>query len=80
MIDKGSDPSHVMDDYKFEQIDDDKAIIKIVKQVIKDFPDQVAEYRAGKEPVLKFLVGQVMKASKGVANPEKTEQLLKKKY
>lgn len=78
MIDKGADPSHVMDEYNLEQIDDQEAIIKVIKKVINNFPDQVAEYQAGKEPVIKFLIGQVMKQSKGKANPQTAEELLKK--
>lgn len=58
------------------QKSDPDAIAAIVKQVIADNPTQVAEYKAGKEPVLKYLVGQGMKISKGSANPAVLEESL----
>ena len=61
------------------QIDDDSTLEGIVTQVIMSNPEQVEQYRAGKETVLKFLVGQVMKESKGKANPQTAEKILKEK-
>jgi aspartyl-tRNA(Asn)/glutamyl-tRNA(Gln) amidotransferase subunit B len=60
------------------QISDEGELIKIVQAVIKNNPKQVEEYKAGKETVIMFLVGQVMKVSKGKANPEVATRLLKK--
>ena len=62
-----------------KQITDSSTIEKIIDQVIKANPSQVEELRGGKEKVLGFLVGQVMKASKGKANPGVVNKLLKEK-
>ena len=53
--------------------------ISIIDEVVAKNPTQVGQYRGGKEQVLGFLVGQVMKASGGKANPGKVNELLKRK-
>jgi len=77
MYQKGGDPAAIMRDLGLEQIDDDDALREIVKQVIKNNPTQVEQYKAGKEAVLQFFVGQVMAATKGKANPKKASEILK---
>ncbi len=62
-----------------KQITDRDAISALVDAVIAQHPAQVAQYRAGKEKVLGFLVGQVMKASRGKANPQQVNALLREK-
>ena len=52
---------------------------KIAAEVINSNVQPVADYRAGKETALKFLVGQVMRATKGRANPQLVNEVLKKK-
>jgi aspartyl-tRNA(Asn)/glutamyl-tRNA(Gln) amidotransferase subunit B len=61
------------------QVSDSGAIATFVDDVIAANADGVASYKAGKENVLKFLVGQVMKASRGKANPVMVESLLREK-
>ena len=61
------------------QVSDTGAIEQIIDEVIKANPSQAAEYKSGKDKLLGFFVGQVMKASKGKANPDVVNQLLKKK-
>jgi aspartyl-tRNA(Asn)/glutamyl-tRNA(Gln) amidotransferase subunit B len=61
------------------QVSDSGAIAAFVDEVIAANADGVASYKAGKENVLKFLVGQVMKASRGKANPVLVETLLREK-
>ncbi len=61
------------------QVSDTGAIEKIIDEVIKANPGQAADYKAGKDKLFGFFVGQVMKASKGKANPDMVNQLLKKK-
>jgi aspartyl-tRNA(Asn)/glutamyl-tRNA(Gln) amidotransferase subunit B len=61
------------------QVSDEGALAKIIDEVIAKNPQQVVQYRGGKEAVLGFLVGQVMKASGGKANPGKVNELLKGK-
>lgn len=62
-----------------KQISDTGALEKIVDEVIAANPKNVEEFRAGKEKALNGLVGQVMKASKGKANPAQVNQLLRQK-
>ena len=61
------------------QVSDEGALTKIIDEVIAKNPQQVVQYRGGKEAVLGFLVGQVIKASGGKANPGKVNELLKRK-
>jgi aspartyl-tRNA(Asn)/glutamyl-tRNA(Gln) amidotransferase subunit B len=64
---------------KPQQITDSSAIEKIINEIIAANPKQVEQYRAGKKTVTGFFVGQVMKASKGQANPQLVNELLAKK-
>jgi aspartyl-tRNA(Asn)/glutamyl-tRNA(Gln) amidotransferase subunit B len=61
------------------QVSDETALLAVIDEVVTKNPAQLAQYRAGKEQVLGFFVGQVMKASGGKANPGKVNELLKKK-
>jgi len=62
-----------------KQITDSSAIEGLIDEVISANPDQVEQFRAGKDKVLGFLVGQIMKQSKGKANPAQVNQLLRDK-
>ena len=62
-----------------KQVSDASALEVIVDKIIESNAAQVAEYRAGKDKVLAFFVGQAMKASKGRANPQQLNDILKKK-
>jgi aspartyl-tRNA(Asn)/glutamyl-tRNA(Gln) amidotransferase subunit B len=62
-----------------QQISDTGALEKIVDEVIAANPKQVEQYRGGKQTVIGFLVGQVMKASRGQADPAAVNSLLKGK-
>jgi aspartyl-tRNA(Asn)/glutamyl-tRNA(Gln) amidotransferase subunit B len=64
---------------KPQQITDVAALKKIIDEVIAASPKQVEQYRSGKTTIIGFFVGQVMKISKGQANPELVNELLKKK-
>ena len=61
------------------QITDSSAIEAIVDKVIAANPGQVAEYKAGKDKLIGFFVGQVMKETGGKANPGQVNQMLKHK-
>jgi aspartyl-tRNA(Asn)/glutamyl-tRNA(Gln) amidotransferase subunit B len=61
-----------------KQVSDDGAILAIIQEVMDANPKPLEEYRAGKEALFGFFVGQTMKASKGSANPGKVNELLKK--
>ena len=73
------DFGEVYESEKPEQITDSSAIEKIIDEIIAANPKQVEQYRAGKKTVIGFFVGQVMKASKGQANPQMVNELLEKK-
>ena len=66
----GGDPSNILDENGLEQVSDEGEIKKIVEVVIENNSKSVEDYKSGKEAALKFLVGQVMKESKGKANPQ----------
>ncbi len=69
----------VVDREGLKQVSDTGALEPAINQVIAAFPGQVAEYRSGKEKLLGFFVGQVMKETGGKANPGMLGELLKKK-
>jgi aspartyl-tRNA(Asn)/glutamyl-tRNA(Gln) amidotransferase subunit B len=79
MYKTGKDAETVVKEQGLVQVSDTGAIEAIIDEVIKANPAQAADYRAGKDKLFGFFVGQVMKASKGKANPELVNQLLKKK-
>ena len=62
-----------------KQVSDDGAILEIIDAILSSNEDKVAEYKGGKEKLFGFFVGQVMKASKGSANPQKVNELLKQR-
>jgi aspartyl-tRNA(Asn)/glutamyl-tRNA(Gln) amidotransferase subunit B len=78
MYKKGGDPSNIMQELGLEQIDNDEELEETIKEIIKKNPKQVEEYKAGKEALLQFFVGQTMAATKGKANPKKVIPILKK--
>ncbi|MEZ5356319.1 MAG: Asp-tRNA(Asn)/Glu-tRNA(Gln) amidotransferase subunit GatB [Bryobacteraceae bacterium] len=79
MFESGEAASAIMDREGLRQISDTSAVEKIVDDVIAANAKQVEQYRSGKTTVIGFLVGQVMKASRGQANPQMANELLKKK-
>ena len=60
------------------QISDEAEIEKLVAEIIKNNPQQVAQFKAGKETVLMFFVGQLMKGTKGRANPDLAQKIIRK--
>jgi len=70
MVKTGGDPSVIIEDRDLTQLSDKEDLLTIVEQVIKNNPKQVEEYRKGKVNVIQFLIGQVMKETKGRADPE----------
>jgi aspartyl-tRNA(Asn)/glutamyl-tRNA(Gln) amidotransferase subunit B len=78
-FERGEDFPTVYEREKPQQITDTSAIEKIIDEVIAANPKQLEQYRGGKKTVIGFFVGQVMKASKGQANPALVNELLAKK-
>ncbi|MGD1098244.1 MAG: Asp-tRNA(Asn)/Glu-tRNA(Gln) amidotransferase subunit GatB [Bryobacteraceae bacterium] len=79
MFATGDAPQAIMEREGLQQISDEGALGKIIDEVIAANPKQVEQYRGGKPAVLGFLVGQVMKASRGQADPAAVNRMLKDK-
>lgn len=79
MYETGEDPSTIIDEKNLSQIEDEGELMKIIEDVIEKNNQSVQDYRAGKEKAMGFLVGCVMKETKGKAHPQKAQELLKKK-
>ncbi len=79
MVISGKDPAVIVKEKGLVQITDTEELSKIIDQVIADNPKSVEDYRNGKTKAIGFLVGQTMKATKGKANPELVNKLLKEK-
>jgi aspartyl-tRNA(Asn)/glutamyl-tRNA(Gln) amidotransferase subunit B len=73
------DADRVIEDKGLKQVTDTSAIEAMVDEVIAANPGQVEQYRAGKEKLMGFFVGQVMKASRGKANPQQVNEVLRRK-
>jgi aspartyl-tRNA(Asn)/glutamyl-tRNA(Gln) amidotransferase subunit B len=75
----GKEPEEIVQEKGWVQIQDSSELAEVVDQVLASNPDEVSKYRAGKEKVFGFFVGQVMKATRGQANPKLVNELLRKK-
>jgi aspartyl-tRNA(Asn)/glutamyl-tRNA(Gln) amidotransferase subunit B len=78
-FEKGEDFAAVYEREKPQQITDAAAIAKLIDEAIAANPKQVEQYRGGKKTMAGFFVGQVMRASKGQANPALLNELVVKK-
>ena len=79
MFETGRDPSAIVEEKGLKQVSDTGELETIIDQVIADNPQQLEQYRAGKEKLVGFFVGQVMKATGGKANPKMVNDLLRPK-
>jgi aspartyl-tRNA(Asn)/glutamyl-tRNA(Gln) amidotransferase subunit B len=79
MFNTGKSADEIISERGLTQISDTRELEKIVSEVINSNAQPVADFRAGKETALKFLVGQVMRATRGQANPQLVNEVLKKK-
>ncbi len=79
MIEDANGVDEIIESKGLKQVTDSGEIEQLVDQVIANNPDQVQQFRDGKEQVLGFLVGQAMKLSQGKANPAIVNELLRKK-
>ncbi len=79
MFSEGLSPKFIMERDGLKQISDTGALDKIIEEVLAANPKQVEQYKGGKTTVIGFLVGAVMKASKGQANPGSVNEMLKAK-
>ena len=79
MWSESKDAGTIIEERGLKQISDSGALEKIIDEILTKYPDQVAEYRAGKEKVFGFFVGHAMKATQGNAHPQQLNELLKRK-
>ncbi|WP_282939834.1 Asp-tRNA(Asn)/Glu-tRNA(Gln) amidotransferase subunit GatB [Paenibacillus sp. RC67] len=76
MIETGKAPQTIVEEQGLVQISDEGAIKSVVEQVVANNPQSVADFKAGKDKAVGFLVGQVMKETKGKANPGLVNKLI----
>ncbi|MBK8945130.1 MAG: Asp-tRNA(Asn)/Glu-tRNA(Gln) amidotransferase subunit GatB [Ignavibacteriae bacterium] len=79
MLEENNDPNIIVEEKNLLQITDTSAIEIAIETVIKNNPAQVEEFKSGKEKVLGFFVGQIMKETKGKANPQLVNEILREK-
>lgn len=79
LIDSGGDPEEVIRRRGLAQISDDGALEALADQAIRTHPGPAADYRGGKAAALQFLIGQVMKLSRGRANPKAAAETLRRR-
>jgi len=76
MLETGKSPQSIVEEKGLVQINDEGAIKAVVEKVVANNPQSVADFKAGKEKAIGFLVGQVMKETKGKANPGLVNKLI----
>ena len=79
MLDSGKAPRQIVSEQGLEQVSDIASIESAIDQVLAANTKQVAQFKSGNDKVFGFLVGQVMKATQGKANPQKVNELLRDK-
>ena len=72
-------PDEIIEEKGLKQVTDSSEIKKVINQVLDQNPSQLEQYKSGKEKLFGFFVGQVMKASRGKANPEQVNKLLEER-
>jgi len=77
MFKAGADPSHIIEEKGLVQITDGAEIEKVIKEVISKNPKAVNDYKKGKPNAFQYLIGQIMAQTKGKANPQLVNKLLK---
>jgi aspartyl-tRNA(Asn)/glutamyl-tRNA(Gln) amidotransferase subunit B len=79
MYETGKSAAEIVQEKGLRQISDENALVAAIEQVLVNNPNEVAEFRAGREKLLSFFMGQVMKATQGKANPQAVNKLLREK-
>ena len=77
MFENPEDPEKIVEKLGLVQVSDEGAIKEMIDEVLKNNPQSVADYKAGKDKAMGFLVGQTMKMSREKANPQIINKLLK---
>jgi aspartyl-tRNA(Asn)/glutamyl-tRNA(Gln) amidotransferase subunit B len=79
MVETGADPASIVESKGLRQVTDEGAIAAAIDAVLAAQPDKLREYRAGRDKLYGFFIGQVMRATQGKANPALVNRLLKEK-
>ena len=79
LMERGGEPEEIMNRQGLAQVSDSGAIESMAEQAIRENPQSVEAYRGGKAAALQFLIGQVMKLSRGKAHPQRVAELLRSK-
>ncbi len=79
MFDSGADPTHIIEEKALAQVSDETELEQAVAEVISQNPKAADDYKRGKEGAVQFFIGKVMAATKGRANPQIVEEILKEK-
>ena len=79
MYETGKAAAAIVQEQGLRQISDENALVTAIEQVLANNPKEVSEFRAGREKLLSFFMGQVMKATQGKANPQAVNKLLREK-
>ncbi len=74
-----TDPTHILEEKGWGQVSDEGTLGCVVENVMSSHPDQVAQFKSGKDTIIKFLIGMCMKATEGSADPEVIEKILREK-
>src|SRR6056297_1107783 len=75
----GKDPEEIVEEKGLKQISDEDKLEKLVEEIIEDNPDVIEDIRNGKDKAIGYLVGQVMKETKGKANPQMVNEMFRDK-
>ncbi len=79
LMENDAEVDAVIEKLGLKQVSDDGAILTMIDEILANNPEKIEQYKGGKEKVFGFFVGQVMKASKGSANPQVVNKLLKER-
>lgn len=79
MWDTGFSPEKIIKQKNLKQISSESELEELVQKILSSYPSQLEDYKKGRSKLFGFFVGQIMKESKGQANPSKVSQILKKK-
>jgi len=77
MFETGKDPETIVREEGLEVVSDEGALVEVVKKILESNPQSVSDYKSGKEKAFGFLIGQAMRETKGKANPQLLNKLLK---
>jgi aspartyl-tRNA(Asn)/glutamyl-tRNA(Gln) amidotransferase subunit B len=80
MIETGKNAKTIIEEKGLKQVSDSGELEKIIEEVLKENPENVKKYLGGKEGIFGFFVGEVMKKTKGKANPKMVNEILKEKF